>query len=363
MLMLVDLPKPVHGLSNINKKMVEVLKTRSVDTKVINTAPSYASKYHNHWQWPIIKIFHTLLCYVRCLWNLLFGKHRYVYRSINGGTGQIYDLAYLGMARLLGRSILIHHHSFNYLNKHSGLFRFLLKIAGRNVSHIALGKRMKEKLTELYDVPDSSVFVISNLAFSELTDSVFEYSEMNNDGEVKIGHLSNLCFEKGLDVFLDACKGLEDIGFPYSAYVVGPCTDDRSKGKLNAFLETSNNLSYLGPLYSDDKENYLRSLDCFVFPTKYRNEAEPLVLYEAARYGCFLIGSDRGCMADSINSLGGMVLKQAVTYDEVVTALTEALKNNMFSKDKREERISKYRSLVAESHNALNHLMEEIHAK
>lgn len=49
-----------------------------------------------------------------------------------------------------------------------------------------------------------------------------------------------------------------------------------------------------------------KNIDVFAFPSKYINEAEPLVLYEALQYGSFIVGSRQGSMQEVINKVDGV---------------------------------------------------------
>ena len=45
---------------------------------------------------------------------------------------------------------------------------------------------------------------------------------------------------------------------------------------------------------------FIGSLDIFLFPTNYANEAEPLVIYEAMRRGVYVIACDRGAISEML---------------------------------------------------------------
>ena len=60
--------------------------------------------------------------------------------------------------------------------------------------------------------------------------------------------------------------------------IAGPFEDESIKREFNARAGSLKNIRYFGPLYGAEKEKFFEGLDAFVFPTHYRNEAEPLVL-------------------------------------------------------------------------------------
>jgi glycosyltransferase involved in cell wall biosynthesis len=56
------------------------------------------------------------------------------------------------------------------------------------------------------------------------------------------------------------------------------------------------NIKYYGPVLGDAKKEFFAELNTFVFPTRYRNEAEPLVILEALMNGCPVVANNRGCI-------------------------------------------------------------------
>jgi glycosyltransferase involved in cell wall biosynthesis len=319
MIFLMDLPNPVHGMSNVNLSVLNWATKLSLKPKVINTVPSYASKYFNTKLWGGGKVLHTCFCYIQLFFALLLNIGGVIYRPINGGNGQVYDLIYILLCRLFNNKIYIHHHSFNYLNSKSYLFTVLNKFAGTTATHIVLGARMGALLTDLYGINENKVQVVSNLAFFEVQPSD---NTASNAEQIKIGHLANLCVEKGVDLFIDICRSLHSQKINFSAVIAGPCVDETTKELVLDAVKELPQLKYVGPLYAKDKELFYQSLDCFIFPSKYKNEAEPLVLYEAALNGTYLVGSRQGCMKDVIESLAGFSVADGA---EVVEKITEAI--------------------------------------
>lgn len=355
MLFLMDLPAPIHGMSTINKAILDYVNdTGDYSPKIINTVPSYAARYFGGPLWGPVKFIHTVGCLFRLMVALVTLNNRVVYRPINGGVGQIFDLCYMAIIRMSGARIIIHHHSFNYLHTFSKIFKVLNKLAGEKSRHVVLGLKMTEKLHELYGIPPSRIIELSNVAFFG------ESSPRNeiNDQHLVIGHLANLCTDKGVDDFITICEELQRKEVKFVAKIAGPFADSESLKLVTDATQKNNNIKYLGPIYGAEKRHYFASLDAFVFPSKYRNEAEPLVLYEAAQHGVLNIGTKRGCMESVIESLGGYSIEESSSIAlDIATFIENAYTNGEFSTKMRGVRLSKYEHCKAKANSSLNQLI------
>lgn len=355
-----DLPNPVHGMSNVNLAILNKAIASGLQPKVINTVPSYAAKFFNSKVWGIFKVVHTLFCYINLFFKLLLNRSNVVYRPINGGIGQVYDLVYIVLCRLFFKQIFIHHHSFNYLNRRSNLFSLLNKLARNSTIHIVLGERMGNVLSELYNIDQSRIRVISNLAFFETANKKAADSKNN---EIVIGHLANLCVEKGVGLFVDVCRNLALSQVDFKAKIAGPFADDIAKNIVQKSAVEIPQIEYVGPLYSNNKLTFYRSLYCFIFPSMYKNEAEPLVLYEAALHGAFLAGTRKGCMEDVIESLAGFSVEDKTGID-VAKIIADQIKLQIdqqgFSLAMKEKRLALFNLEQCKAKEALTSFMNEM---
>jgi glycosyltransferase involved in cell wall biosynthesis len=342
MLFLCDLPNPVHGMSSINLSILEAFKARGGNAYIINTVPSYASGLYGTWVWGAAKFFHTFLCWIKLLAVLYFSAVSVVYRPINGGAGQIYDLVYLIICRLARKSIYIHHHSFNYLNSKSTLFKLLNAVAGPQARHVVLGGRMASLLADLYGIQNSQITVLSNIAFFD-ADCCQSLVGSGAKRSLTIGHLANLCEAKGIADFVALCRELSARGVSFNAKLAGPFADSVAENVVRASCVEIDEVEYIGALYGEAKDTFFKSLDVFVFPSRYKNEAEPLVLYEAGQYGVLNIGTRRGCMEDVINKLRGFSIEEGPL---MVTIMADTLQQQVdmgaFTSQARSERVKAF---------------------
>lgn len=356
-----DLPKPVHGMANVNLAVLTAARGQGYDVTVINTVPSYAAHFFAGKIWAMVKVLHTAACWLRLLMALMLSSSTCVYRPINGGSGQIYDLAYLLLCRVFFKRVYIHHHSFNYLNQKSRLFELLLWIAGPRAKHVVLGERMRDLLSSLYGIPAAKISELSNVAFFEPV----ECDHLSASEEVlQLGHLANLCVEKGAVDFVDLCRELKIRGVKFRARIAGPYADADSSRVVSAAILDIPELDYVGSLYATDKDDFFRSLDVFVFPSRYKNEAEPLVLYEAGQYGVLTLGSRRGCMQAVIDKLHGISVEESEKLvvnlaDELVHLSTQ----DAYSVDAKQSRLGAFMQAQVAASKALTLLFNDMARK
>jgi glycosyltransferase involved in cell wall biosynthesis len=136
---------------------------------------------------------------------------------------------------------------------------------------------------------------------------------------LKVGFLSNLSNAKGLDDFIGLAEASAARGLPWRFVMAGPFENGRTRHVYAPRLGALPNLEYIGPVYAEAKSAFLQGIDIFVFPTRYRNEAEPLVILEALSHGRPVIAFDRGCIAGMLGDGAGKVVPAG--HEFVVPAL------------------------------------------
>jgi glycosyltransferase involved in cell wall biosynthesis len=112
----------------------------------------------------------------------------------------------------------------------------------------------------------------------------------------KITYLSNLIRSKGIMEFLYALGRVKDRGVSFSVTIIGK-SGDVSESEVNdllSALDLTESLNHLGPLYDEDKYQQLVNSDLLVFPTRYPNEALPLVVLEGMQCGLPVISTREG---------------------------------------------------------------------
>lgn len=366
MIFLADLPPPVHGMANVNAKVLCLLRGKSQKVSVINTAPSFLARLFPGRLWQVAKCAQAIYGFLTLFFALLFCRENVVYRPINGGRGQLYDLAYLSLCSMFRAKVYIHHHSFQYLHSKLKIFS-LLNIISPNSVHIVLGLSMRERLIDLYGINGNNIRVVSNAAFFDVKDDMC-FKE-NQDGQsLKIGYLANITAAKGAFEVIELARKNYRNGAFLKVVMAGPVSEVHVTEALEKEVCCNSSLSYLGSLYGDRKSRFYQGIDVFVFPSKYINEAEPLVLYEAAQYGVLNIATDMGCMKDVLATLNGVCIQTEIASAE---SLSVALQRIVLSpsllelctSSNRQARLDLFHKHVAESKKNLHAVIKEILVK
>ena len=288
------LPPPVHGFSNICAAMLELLKTRT-EVSVFNRAPRTGNGLSSRFR-PLT----NLIAYG--LWCMKKEKAD-LYLGLSGGMGQLLDWPYIFLGRIFRHRVIIHHHSFAYINAPSPLNRFLFALL-RHETHVVLSRRMGSELTRIYRLDPSKVRIVSNAAFFGAAPENLRIPHVGLP--LRVGYLSAVSFEKGIGEFFGVLAELKRLGVPCSGHIAGPVTP-AAQPEFDRLLASSSGVSYSGPIYGDAKAAFYHNLDVLLFPSDYANEAEPLVIHEAMRSGAYVIACDRGAIAEMLSHGAGVV--------------------------------------------------------
>lgn len=232
---------------------------------------------------------------------------------VDGGLGQFYTILHVTAARLTGQRLVLRHHSFEYVDATRPTFSVIAWVAGRQAMHTMLCPAMDTKLRARYPSIQRSL-VLSNASLSPPV-SPSEATPNLTGSVLTLGFLSNLTREKGLfDVLALARRCVAD-SVPARFILAGPI--DRAEEKLAvdlALQEMPSVLSYVGPVYGDEKSAFFDEIDAFVFPTRYRMEAQPNVLFEAMSHGSTVLSYDRACIGGDVRQNAGFVVDAAKDF-------------------------------------------------
>jgi glycosyltransferase involved in cell wall biosynthesis len=286
--------------------VAEKLAAEGTPSLICNTAPRPGAsglRYH----------FSRLGAYLYSCWAILScaaAGPAIVYLSLSGGLGLLYDLAIVVAARFRGCGIIFHHHSFAYITTPSRLMRLMVNIGASSQAHVVLCPMMGQRLVAGYGCR-VRYEVISNLLFLEEPDA----AAISSRGALRvIGYLSMLSFEKGVDRYLDLFASLRARGSRLTGIMAGRFESRQVQEYVERRIREIGNIEYWGEVHDDRKRRFLTTIDLLVLPTRYANEADPLVVYEAQLFGAAVAASARGCLAEPARA-GSLVALDSTSSD------------------------------------------------
>ncbi|MDP9073730.1 MAG: glycosyltransferase family 4 protein, partial [Actinomycetota bacterium] len=138
------------------------------------------------------------------------------------------------------------------------------------------------------------------------------------------GHMSNLCHTKGLVEVVAVYRRLRSEHPMTHLSLAGP-TQCATASALLTSLADDPHVSWVGAIDGPTKDEFLRSVDVFLFPSRYKIEAEPLVVWEAASAGCPVIATTRGCLGQQVTAAHGWTFSEERFVDEAVSLIESLL--------------------------------------
>lgn len=322
----IQLPPPVHGASVINASIQNSLKIND-HFECIFFNITTAKTLQSIGKFELSKFVLVIKIYLRYIFKFITARPNLLYITLSPyGVAFIKDCFFVLLAKTLGVPVIIHLHGRgikeSYLN--SGvLIQFLYKKCFNNVSVIFLAEKLKNDIPDFFRLHNT--YVLNNGISSSI--EIGKDKTESKNTSLSILFLSNLIVDKGIYHFLEICDSLKSNNVSFKAKIVGS-SGDLSGYELTDLLKAKNidsHVEYLGPLYGDEKNEVLISSDILLFPTQYKNEAFPLVLLEALKFGVVPIANNIGGISEIIeDGVNGFLVSdnQLNKYIELVKLIS-----------------------------------------
>jgi len=291
---------PLTGVAAATESILDYFRTRT-DIRLANISPGTANALVRH----VTKIWRTFLGCLRLVVHAR-APSRVLYMSVDGGGGILYNIAVALTGRLLRFKIFAHHHSFAYIDSKSALMACFTRAVGASGTHIVLCPAMAAGLRKVYS---------TSLRTLELSGAALllpqPRSEFRTGLDFRLGFLSNLIVEKGLDTSVELLRTARKEGLPVRLVLVGRVPDDRAGSLVEAAKrEFGTAFEYRGPIPENEKKNFFHDIDVFVFPTRYVNEAQPRAVLEALAHGVPVLTIARSCITSDMGEGAGICVER-----------------------------------------------------
>ena len=214
-----------------------------------------------------------------------------VYLVPDGGFGVAFSAAYARAAVARFPRLVVHHHSYNHIRHRSKLMAFLMRTAPAKTVHVFLDPIMEGEFKAVYSSDIHSMYV-PNAAICDVKPLTPGNGTVPHEA-ITIGFLSNLVEDKGFDVVAEAFPRLAERLGPAARFLLaGRPVGAQNAARLRVLKRTlGDRLEYVGEVAGEEKCKFFHSCDVFVFPTRFAQEAQPNVLYEAMAGGAAIVST------------------------------------------------------------------------
>ena len=304
-------PPPTHGQSVATQMLYDTLCHEGLKIRKFDTggwvSPSKALR---------------LWLFARGCWQALMPA-RILYVSVNSHSGAVLSLGHALCGRLSGKRIVLHHHSYRRIGRYSLVMNAIARVAGPDALHLFNCDAMGAEFRERYPAAKQTLTMLNtDFVGEDISPDRSVRPQQNAQGGLTLGHMCNLCEDKGLGRAIDIFRAARQAGLANRLVIAGPISDNFAKQALEvAGREFGSDLTYLGPIYGADKVSFFQDLDVFVFPTWYAAEAGPIVNLEALASGVPVISSAQCCIPSTLGDAGIAVRRDADLVSEALTFL------------------------------------------
>lgn len=315
------LPPPVHGQSAVNAAVAKHLQSLPAHLTVVDTSPPETQKGTTYHLTRLLRVLRAL----RQLVTERDAKTKTVYMPFEAGNGIIYNFFVALVSRLTGFRIVLHHHSSAHTVSYRHSFRLLAAVCGRRAVHVALSEQMASDLELRYGLSGQTV-VSSNACHVYRGDP--SRQERRGDRGIIVGLLANLNAEKGLDIAIDTVVAAREAGQEVRLVLAGPAASPEAANTIErATAILGDALEVWGPVKGAVKDRFYAYIDVFLFPTTYRYEAQPLVVYEALSHAVPVISTNAGYIEEMLANTGTVIPIGPDMVGRLGAALSQIAKN------------------------------------
>lgn len=314
-LFITTFPPPAHGQSIVSSSLRDALCQVGVGVNTVDISPGELRRnahYHLRRTWRVFAAIRQLL---------RNPEPGVLYTVFEAGAGIGYVTLIVAAGRATGRHIVLHHHTAAHVRRRSVLAMLLFRLCGRGAVHVALSECMGRDLAVQY--PEVRRVLIAHNAIHVNEVARSSRSRSSAGEPIRLGFISNLSFEKGVDIAVSTVREVLSNGISVQLIIAGPAQNvqmskfiDATKAELHSHLE------YRGAVTGVEKARFFQDIDALLFPTRYKNEAQPLVVLEALAAGRPCLVTDQGYTAELVGEAG--LVAPSETYIESAAKLISA---------------------------------------
>lgn len=243
-----------------------------------------------------------------------------IYLVIDANAGLYLNLLIAAACSFSSSKFVFHHHAYDYVGTYDWRMASLIKFGGKKAIHVLQCEKLCKEFERRYEVEMNTV-ALSNAAWIVPGEYL---KERNANRPIILGYLSNLTVEKGVLLVLETFKELKAQNIDVSLTIAGGATDCVVEDAVRSVAaEFGDCFTYLGAIYGEEKNQFFKDVDVFLFPTCYMTETEGIVTLESLAVGTPVIAYGRACISENITS-GGVLVCPREDFVSVATLQIQA---------------------------------------
>jgi glycosyltransferase involved in cell wall biosynthesis len=309
LLVIVQLPPPVHGAAVVNAMVVsssEIRKHFEVSVVPINVSDSLS----NLRKFSVVKILKSFVVLSKIMRRMVFDRPQVCYLTMAPYGYAFYrDCMFIALFRLFQIPYVIHLHGRGMAKSHKSAGSVLLaKFALRKAIVVHLSPLLMGDIAPF--VKAANVRFVANGVVDPYCGQSIEKPHVK---VVSILFLSTMLESKGPLVLLEALAILKNERLLFKATFAGPWRGSLMAEDFDRYVEEAGLkgcVEHVGSVYGDAKNLLFRSSDILAFPTHYENEAFPLVVLEGMAAGLVPVTSNIAALPDIVGDAGFVVPPQ-----------------------------------------------------
>ncbi len=257
-------------------------------------------------------VYLAILHGLQFLWLLLRHRPAIIYVQLSQAlTPFLRDCLFIIPAILLHRKIVVHLHGSIFRSVYETWPKWAKALTRYALGHVSRVVVLCERLREVFFglVPEEKIIAIPNGINLSAAQRLETKAKDKNTSVLYIGALRE---EKGI---LDILRAIPNVikTYPETQFIFagewqGQVIEDQAKGLIDQF-DLGRNVIFYAPVAGKAKEQLFQEASMLLLPSY--NEGQPFVILEAMASGLPVIGTDVGCVAETIgDGIGGFLIEK-----------------------------------------------------